>query len=425
MSFVTWRLQKQSIDSNNDYSGSVTTLTEFSRPIVEVNSGDAKDTFSFTINNFNDEFNNYFQPQDKIIIARAYNTTVVTDDDIIIVGAVKDPPYNRTGSRNEIKIEGFNYSESIFSAIIPRLDARALTIPQAIQSGLNAIKGNNPNFRIQWHPSNPSLTTTDTAFPTVYKDYSNAPFNKFIEEVSSAPVTGDGRYYYYVDKDNYLVWRASTGGAIAGTFDSSTDDYKSIKSGKDTKGIVNYVIIKGGRDPSGNPIQRPYIDAVSTAKNGYKFYYVVDPGIQAETLVSQDMDKSDPTKKGAHTQRFPYSYNFTCSWLSSVDDSSATPTMSKGVAPVVTSNGEYTSVVRREIVARMDRYGNSTLAAYSKGKLKIDISFEAGSKAWGLLDQIQCTIPEVFSGTKVMRIRDIQFTDNTDVYGLEEDVGTI
>lgn len=423
MSFVCWKVDRYPyLSSTGTWDTTPITLTEFSRPIVETNSGDAKDSFSFTVNNFNGEYDNYFQPQDKIIIARALNSTTVSTSNIIIVGAVKDPPYNRTGSKNEIKVEGFNFSESIFSAMV-FIDTNGQTIPQVIQTALNHVRLYAPNFPVTWNSGNPSVMTTGAAFPAMYKPYKNVSLRKVIEDLSSNAVTTDGNYFWYVDINNTLVWRPTITGSAVDTFNSSTDAYNSIKSGKDTKGIINYIIVKGGRDPAGNPIQKRYVDAVSAAKNGNKFYIYTDPGIQAETLTKQDMDKSDPAKKGQHTQRVPYSFPFTCSWQATTTGTS--PTMTVGVAPSVANSSEYVKAIITEITARMDRAGNQLLRDYKNGKLSIDIGFEAGIKTHGLLDIISCTIPEVFTGTKPLRVREISYTSDTDIYSLQEDTGTI
>jgi len=416
MSYLTWKLDRYPyLSTTSTWDTTPITITDFSNPLVEVNSGDAKDSFTFVVNNFNGAYNDYFQPQDKIVISRVLNSTTITTSNILIVGAIKSPPYNRTGARNEVKVEGFNFSESVFSAMV-FIDTQGQTIPQVLQTALNHVKLYAPNFNITWHPNNPSVKTNGSAFPSIYKPYKNVPLKKLIEDVSSNIVTTDGAYFWYVDLQNRFVWRPSSGSIPISTFNSTSDGYISIKSGKDTKDIINYIIVKGGRDPQKNPIQKRYIDAVSAAKNGNKFYIYTDPGIQAETLNSQDLDKSDPTKKGKHTQSYPYSYPFTCSWTSQA---------TAGTQLSVANNANYIWAIRSEITYRMDLIGNALLATYKNGKLKIDVGFEPGTKTWGLLDVISCTIPEVFSGAKPMRIREISYGPETDVYSFEEDVGTI
>lgn len=425
MSFVTWKVEKYSYLPSGEWDTTPVVVTDFSRTIVEVNSGDAKDSFSFVVNNFNNNYNNFFQPQDKIHIYRTYNTVTVSTSDILLIGAIKDPPYNRTGSKNEVKVEGFNFSESIFSAIT-FVDAIGITIPQLIQAALRQVGQASPKFRIGWHEDNPPKTTRDTDFPLVYKSYKNCTLKKMLEELSSSKATGDGNYFWYVDINNKLVWLPTIGGSATQTFNSQTDAYKSIKSAKDTKGIINYVIVKGGRDPAGNGITRkPFTDPVSAAKNGNKYYFYTDPGIQGETLTMQDMDASDITKKGKHTQRTPYTYPFTCSWKATADNTDGTPALVAGQSPTVTNAGEYVSVIRREILSRVDKAGNELISLYKNGKLSIDIGFEAGSKPWGLLELVSATIPEVFAGTKTLRVREISYTSDTDIYSLQEDVGTI
>lgn len=414
MSYTSWQVQRSAYNATTLTWDSPTTLSEFSRPLVEVNSGEAKDSFSITFNNFNGTYNNLFQPQDKITISRVVNATTFGTADVLIVGAVKDPPYNQSASRNEVKIEGYNWSEAIFGAMV-FIDPAGQTIPSVIQTALNHVKLYASNFQITWHPSNPSVTTTGAAFPAIYKQYKNVPLLKLMEELSSNIITQDGSYFWYVDLNNYLVWRPISGGN-AQTFSSSTDVFKAIKSAKDVKGIINYVVVKGGRDPNGTAIQDKYIDAVSAAKNGNKYYWYSDPGIQAETLNLLDMDKSDPTKKGKHTQRFPYSYSFTCAWASQA---------TAGTYPTVASNADYVATLRSEISYRMNQLGNQILRDYKNGKLSVDLTFEAGTKTWQLLDRVQCTIPEIFSGSKWLRVREISYSSDTDIYSLTEDVGTI
>jgi hypothetical protein len=48
-----------------------------------------------------------------------------------------------------------------------------------------------------------------------------------------------------------------------------------------------------------------------------------------------------------------------------------------------------------------------------------------GLVEWGLGDVVKVTIPELSNTAKSLRIKEIQFTEDSDTYSLEEDVGSI
>ena len=59
------------------------------------------------------------------------------------------------------------------------------------------------------------------------------------------------------------------------------------------------------------------------------------------------------------------------------------------------------------------------------GKLKMDVTYRVGTKAYGLGDLIACTVPKIRTLPINMRVKEIQYSTTTDKYTLEEDIGTL
>ena len=75
--------------------------------------------------------------------------------------------------------------------------------------------------------------------------------------------------------------------------------------------------------------------------------------------------------------------------------------------------------------ARLLREAKTFAESRQYGKLKVTVDFYAGTKSWGLGDKITCTIPEVDTAPKVLRVAEIQYGNNTDTYTLEEEVASL
>lgn len=401
MSFVTWKIEREPF-SNNAW-GSSETLSSYHDVILSVGLGEKKDTFQFKVTNTNDDFTDYFSINDKITFGRALNSTSVAGSDTLMVGVLNKVPVNETYNKNSMVLSGVNFSETTANAIV-FIDSYGQTIPNMLTSAVNSVALFNDNFKVTWHSSNPSLKQDGSAFPDVDEKFFYKPLKTIIEKYSTNDGTTDGNYYWYIDKDNKLVWRPRSG-SVSYTFNYITDTFKEFKSSKDTNNVKNYVIVKGGQSPKGKGIQLYVPDWTSIAKHGMKYYYMTDLANKAETVV--DADKNAYGVDDMSSASYPLTPSWSSSSIANYND--------YDIALVVYIRGLCTT------------YAKAYLDLHKYGKLKIQLGFRAGSKAWGLGDLIQANnLPTIASGKlTTLRISEIQYTTITDTFVLEEDTGTI
>lgn len=419
--YVSWKIERTPRDPDTlSWSTDDTyEITDFYDPIVHTSIGTGRDTFEFKINNINGNFDNVFQPNDKINVYRKINSSSIVSTDLIINGTVQDVPINETYNQNMLRISGYNYTEALMNAII-FLDATTLTIDQALQQSLLHLQAYlqkdeyDKTIAPVWHPDNPSTMVGGGSFPVVGEKFYNKPLINLFEKYSLKEKTTDGyNYFFYVDKDNYLVW-----GPELDTpdydFSTETDLYRTIKIGKDVKDVKNFVIIKGGYDPANKVIQDRATDWPSVAKNGMKFYYLTDYATYAKTINNEDMQSLGITTGTLPSISLGSSYTFTTIWSSIVTGSQV----------VVHNDTEYVDALRAHVIALLKEYARQFLASNANGKLKVDLTFQAG-KNWSIGQVIACTIPALTSVEKNMRVESAQYTSTEDIYSLVEDIGTI
>jgi len=414
MSFTTWKIERYAF-VDNAWSSTADTLTDFYDPVVNNKIGDTVDTFAFKIVNFNNTYDNYFSASDKIVISRAIDTTSLTSSDTLISGIVKSVPNEDSYNQDFIRVEGVNFSETLARALV-FIDATGLTIPQFIQQALNHIAAYNDNFKVEWDSvNNPTLKTDGTTFPTVTEKWFNKSLLKLLEKYSSKLVTEDVNYYWYVSVDNKLVWKPREA-TVTSSFNSSTDDYKSIKTKKDTKDVYNFVIMKGGYSPGGQPIGTRVVNNISLAKHGFKPKIIISQHKYAENNMSLDLG-------GDANSRYPSSYPFTTKWVSSVTSTTA-PACTIGSTISIGSDDEYDVAIVREAKYQLEVEANSFLDERGKGKLMTEIVFDAG-KGWSIGDVINITMASIGKENNPMRVSDAQYNTDSDSYTLIEDEGTI
>lgn len=415
MVFTTWKIERTPrISSSLTWDTTQTyELTDYYDIIINTSLGSGKDTAEFKVNNVNDDYDFVFHPNDKINIYRKVNSTSIVSTDLLMNAIIQDVPLNETYNSNTLRISCNNYTETLMGAIV-FLDAENLTIDEALEQSLLQIQAYAPGFAITWNTNNPSTKKDGvTSFPLVKERFYNKPLYLLFEKYSQHIKTEDGNYYYYIDKDNTLVWRPQLN-TIDYTFDTSTDLYRSLKVGRDVKSVRNFVIVKGGYGPDNKPIQTRYMDAVSVAKNGIKYYYLTDYATIAKTHNSQDMQSLGITTGTMPSISLGSSYTFTTTWKS----------YSTGTYVVVHNDTEYSDAMRVHIQALLYALGKDYVDNNKSGKLKVDLTFKVG-KGWSIGNVIQCTIPSLSSVSKNLRVQSVQYTTNEDVYSLVEDIGTI
>jgi hypothetical protein len=426
MSYVKWELKHIPFDGGWNPADE-TTLMTFMDPLVSTSLGDNKDSFNFKVRNVFGNADNQFNANDRITISRVRNTDTVNSTDVLMVGTVKDVPNQVDAKQDFLRVEGYNYSEIIMQTIV-FLDSNGDDIPTVLSRAITEANKVG-NYELAWDSSfNPTLKTDGTSFPSITKRYFNVPLFKIFEELSTKDITDDTRYYFYVTKENKVRWFAKTDNTRTNqyTFDYTTDAINAFKSGKDVKDVRNFIIAKGGISPSGSAIQIKEVDYASAVKHGYKYYFLVNENIQAGNLIEDDMLKSWGE---ADYKKYRYpdftGGSFTTSWKYQGESTVVVEgvTMTPNSTVTVADNDEYNAVIIEQSKAILKKKSREILDITSKGRYKVDLTFEAGEKSWGLGDKITCTIPKDFSGTKTLRVFEVQYSTNEDVFSLEEDIG--
>jgi len=411
--YVTWKIVRYPF-VNNSWSAIPDVIDSFYDPQVIAKLGDTTDTFSFKVVNFNHRYDDYFKVSDKVLISRVVNSSSLSSSDLLISGVVSAVPNDDSSSSNFVRVEGVNFSETLARALV-FIDGNSLTIPHFIEQALSHIAAYNSNFKVTWHPDNKYVKTDGSEFPIVTEKWYNKSFLKLVEKYSSKSATEDTNYYWYIDSDNRFVWRPRQS-VVSNSFDSSVDDYSSLKTKKDIKDVYNFVIMKGGSTPGGTAISTRVVNNISLAKHGFRPYIIVSNAGYAKTNISLDLGEDSQSS-------FPSSYPFTTKWVSSLT-STDSPACTKNSPVVVNSNGEYNEAIRREAKFLLEAEAKRFLDVRGKGKLMVEIVFPAG-KGWSIGDVINVTVPSIGKVNNPMRVSESQYTTSTDTFTLIEDEGTI
>ncbi len=434
MVYIKWQIDYVPFSDGTWDESKRETLTGYRNIILRRFLGENKDSFEFKLTNVNGIYDSKFNVNDKIYIYRAINTETIPDDPLM-VGTVRDGIYSDDYAKDVVTVKGYNFSETVMNATV-FLDAQTLTIPHAIEQALLDMKAYNGLFSVEWDTNNPMLRSDNSAFPVVAEKFYYKPIRHLIEKYSTANATNDGNYYWFVNQSNKMIWKRGEDFDDS-NFDASVDSYRSEKIGKDLKGIVNYVIMKGGLDPKGHPIQTPYVNYTSVSKVGYKFKVIVSENNAAKTLLDGDMISYGDEKEHTYNT-FPKEIEdgdaFTTTWVATADY-----VLKKSSISVVKDNDitidegsisdnkkAYVELIRTEVKQRLLAEATRLTENLQYGKLKYDVEFQPGQQVWGLGEKITVSNNKLKSGTPtVLRIQEIQDTQNSIKYSMEEDIGTI
>lgn len=392
MSFTKWKFV------HKDSTGVETELSEAFEPTVTKSLGDGRDTFQIKLNNIHGKYDNYFNPSDNLLVYRDVN--VSTASSLVMNAIVQDSPQAIDHSKDLIRVKGADYSDTVMGALV-FLDATNLRVDEAITQVINSIRTINPNFPITEASGNPSVMSDGSDFPVVGRKYYYKTAVDVIDELLSAEFTGDGLYYWYVNKNNEFVW-ARRGSTVATSFNADQDEYYSLDISKDTKGVKNYIIIKGGTDPKGNPIQTRYFDTASMNKHGAKYDIITDRTTYAQEILGEDRNKA-----GVDSME-DASFPFTPSWTSSSYD----------------TYNAYVEALRAHVKKYLKEKARSYVERRKYGKLKLELLFPVG-KQWTLGSLIKCTVPSLSSSPKQLRVERVRLDESSEKYTLVEDIGTL
>lgn len=429
MVYSYWVIEREERLGDGVWSSTVETLSDVFDPVIRTNLGDGKDTFEFKLSNFDDRYSgqsleggNGFNIGDKITIYYAVNKNSVVSSDLLMTGIINDIPYDVDATKNFIRVKGNNYSESLMNALVfytPSGSGDKLN--DFLEGAINSIGLFHKDFKVVWDDDNPDKKRDGvTDFPVVYDKWFYKSALKLIEEYSADNATEDGNYYWYVSRDNKLVWRPKTN-EVSSSFDSSVDEYKALKVKKDLKGVVNFVIAKGGVDPKGKAISVKWDDLTSRSKHGFKYKLITLSATKDNDLTEQDYFYG----AGLDTNEQISSSNYptTTGWEATTTRTSS-PAMTPGSKVSCSSWGDYVTAYRDEIKARLRSQAQDYVNAHRFGKLQVELEFVNG-KGWGIGDVVSISLPEINAVKKLMRVSSAEYTKESERFVLEEDEGTL
>jgi hypothetical protein len=404
--YITWRIDRTPYRNGAWSSTNTVSLEGFYDPQLITESGEGRDSFALKLTNFANTLSNVIQPQDKLDIYRVANSDTATTTDLLMTGVVQAVPEEVGSNKNSIRVEGYNFSEAVMSALV-FYDATNDDVAEAIQGALNSVRVFNSRLGVTWSSGNPSVKTGGGAFPTVGEKFFYKPLRYILEKYSTNTKTEDGTYYWYVNKDNELVWRPATN-TTSYSFNNTTDtDYRSMKVTRDLKDVKNYIIIKGGVDPEGKAIQTRVQDYASMNKNGMKFYILTDTAKTSGTLITADTNSAGVTHMRSAT------YPFTTTWKSLVTGDYVT----------AASYDDYLEALRLHVVESCRIEGQKVIEGTRNGRLKLEIVYPPETVSWGLGDNIATTVSSFGTTMKRLRVIGAQYNTDSDTFTLEEDYG--
>ena len=299
---VKFTLRRYASTGDGTWSGSYTTVTDAYDVQASTAMGTAQDLCSFKVPNNRDKNIENFARQDKVEIYLTKNNATVDANTLIMTGLVKNITEQISNNRKFLLIETVSFSEVATNALVFATTgtAHSMDVMEFLQACINSVSIRNGNFNITWDSNNPTQkynsttnTYTNGAFPTLNSGDEVREFDKslasILDKYLTDAYTGDGRYFWFIDKNNYLVIRKRAVGTDAGLLTEGTD-FKTGKFTYDIKDVKNYVIVKCGLD-IGNPqsqITTRADDPVSRAKNGFRYYMLIDTQSRATVLAEND-----------------------------------------------------------------------------------------------------------------------------------------
>lgn len=411
---VWWKIERFERQGDNQWSSTPDVITTISNPhniIVMDSLGDGKDTFQWKETNFDNELDSFYKIGDKVIISRKVDSSTFDSEDVVMTGIVQDVPYDVDGEKNIQTVKGGNYTELLMNAITFVTD-EGLRLNEYLEQALIRVNAYNNNFQVIWSGDNPTLKTDDTQFPIVNEKWYNKSLMKLLEKYSTASNTEDTNYYFYVSRDNELIWKPRTN-KIDYSFNSETNNnYTTLSISKNKDGVINFVINKGQTSPRGNIISIRYDDPVSRSKNGFKPYIMTS---QANYV--DEIRERNGIEDGNLPDSYPFTVN-TSGWLTKDSDFD------------VDSDKEYDDAVIAEVKFRLRRDARSFVRERRDGKIEVEVSFPPGTaipdsnQPWPLGAVVSVTIPQINKKNNIMRVDSRNITTSDETYVLIEDEGT-
>ena len=302
--------------TTGSYSLTPETITDIYDVQVSQAARDKKDTFNFKINNNRNSQNWTFKAQDQVNIHMCLNGASASESNMIMNGMVKKVSEDMTAKKNALRIEGVSFGEICTTALVfydPKNETQNVMeylyncLTKGVQVWNSKLTSSTPNaFMITWNSDNPAVKSNGSAFPVFtqagakIRDYYKS-FNKVLNDYLTDAYTGDGTYYWYVNnaKELCIRKRKSTTSPLYNW--SEGVNFKTGKTSINTEDIKNFIVVKCGLDLDGNPVSTRYDDFVSRAKNGFRYYMLVDLNITKNLIASDSTLANDQLREAART----------------------------------------------------------------------------------------------------------------------------
>jgi hypothetical protein len=402
--YYTVQLYSKLEDEEGEWSDTPINITKTFNRKINLGIKDQKGSFEFNILNFNNEYfstGNIFNNGDRIVISAGVNTQSLDSSDILIDGTILSIK-EQMSNANILTIGGKNRTEMFLEGLCFISPATEKTPPEILEQALLFHNENNSNFQITWHPDNPSTKSDGTEFPTYKIDDFYKPMNIIFERYSSAEYTKDGNYYYYLDRDNRIVWKQ-----MNTTLESTTpileEDCEDITVSNKTDNIVNSLMIYCGADAYGRGIRTRAFDWSSRARNGAKWKTMTSTNSTAsEVMTNEASVNSDDFSEG---KSFPDSaaYPYTTSWgVSCADDE------------------EYNKELRTRVKSLCKEKGEAYLRKLNGEPITVNLTMPF-TKNYVLGGLYMVTLPKYNLSNKLLRVHNITYHDYTTMLELKED----
>lgn len=405
MVFHTYKIELFTKDGTGSYVTTAQELTDILSISLSLGLGDSADSFSFTLNNFDDYQFQRISIDDRVKIYGCIDGSTY----VLLMDGMIQEKTNSSGTDNKtISFSGLNRLEKLFNALVStsgesNVQKIASYWIKNIIDQVNLFNNQGGTDRAIKYVYNGydqdgnATTADDTISTTTLKISYTKGFEKafsLIDELSQPDFTGDGSYIYFMDENNYFYWQPKTT-----TVTSEIDYGDEIKTHRTTMGmyeVINYLIMNCGKSCFGASILAMNYDVDSINKLGWKVKLVTRESIGNE-LRDKDLSLMKDKNVFSEDSVFPTAYPYVTTW---------------GVSTASNTdyNSKFVDEVRTRGITEINAILNRTVGATYKSDVSVDTSF-----GYVLGDLHTLKIPDNYWDTPYeIRITSINYSFGTD-----------
>ena len=308
MAFHTYKIEHFGKTDTGAYNEVGTELSNILSVSVNLQLGEAADSFNFSIVNYDDNQLNFFKIDDLVKIYGSLDGSTYV---LLLDGIINGKNNTSTIDSKTVAISGLNRLEKLFNALVSTTgEGVQRTASYWIKNILEQVNEFN-----QFGGTDREIFYNDTTIvPTTklidYRKGFEKAF-KLIEELSQDQYTDDGQYIYYLDTNNYFHWKPKPQ-----TSSGELEYGDEIFTHKTTKGmydVVNYIIMNCGKSPYGATILQMDYNVESINKFGWKVKLISRESI-ANELRQRDQDNNYKPEFWDDGAEFPNAYPYLPVW---------------------------------------------------------------------------------------------------------------